>query len=98
MYHDLKRYYHWVGMKRDVVDWVSKCNTCSLVKAEHQVAGGLLLSLPIPEWKWDRITMDFVVGLPIWRTYDTICVIMDRLTKSANFLTIKKIDGAAVFG
>ncbi|CAA7030289.1 unnamed protein product [Microthlaspi erraticum] len=60
MYHDLKRYYHWVGMKRDVADWVAKCNTCALVKAEHQVPGGLLQSLPIPEWKWDRITMDFV--------------------------------------
>ncbi|CAA7014569.1 unnamed protein product [Microthlaspi erraticum] len=72
MYHDLKRYYHWVGMKRDVADWVAKCNTCALVKAEHQVPGGLLQSLPIPEWKWDRITMDFVVGLPISRTFDAI--------------------------
>ncbi|CAA7022323.1 unnamed protein product [Microthlaspi erraticum] len=49
MYHDLKRYYHWVGMKRDVADWVAKCNTCSLVKAEYHVPGGLLQSLPIPE-------------------------------------------------
>ncbi|CAA7017780.1 unnamed protein product [Microthlaspi erraticum] len=72
MYHDLKRYYHWVGMKRDVADWVAKCNTCALVKAEHQVPGGLLQSLPIPEWKWDRITMDFVVGLPVSRTFDAI--------------------------
>ncbi|CAA7031915.1 unnamed protein product [Microthlaspi erraticum] len=81
MYHDLKRYYHWVGMKRDVADWVAKCNTCALVKAEHQVPGGLLQSLPIPEWKWDRITMDFVVGLPVSRTFDAIWVIVDRLTK-----------------
>ncbi|CAA7040432.1 unnamed protein product [Microthlaspi erraticum] len=44
MYHDLKRYYHWVGMKRDVADWVVKCNTCALVKAEHQVPGDLLQS------------------------------------------------------
>ncbi|CAA7024927.1 unnamed protein product [Microthlaspi erraticum] len=42
MYHNLKRYYHWVGMKRDVADWVAKCNTCALVKAEHQVSGDLL--------------------------------------------------------
>ncbi|CAA7019741.1 unnamed protein product [Microthlaspi erraticum] len=96
MYHDLKRYYHWVGMKRDVADWVAKCNTCALVKAEHQVPGGLLQSLPIPEWKWDRITMDFVVGLPVSRTFDAIWVIVDRLTKSAHFLAIKKTDGAAV--
>ncbi|CAA7032416.1 unnamed protein product [Microthlaspi erraticum] len=64
--------------------------------AEHQVPGGLLQSLPIPEWKWDRITMDFVVGLPVSRTFDAIWVIVDRLTKSAHFLAIKKTDGAAV--
>ncbi|CAA7058315.1 unnamed protein product [Microthlaspi erraticum] len=48
------------------------------------------------EWKWDRITMDFVVGLPVSRTFDAIWVIVDRLTKSAHFLAIKKTDGAAV--
>ncbi|XP_019082647.1 PREDICTED: uncharacterized protein LOC109125471 [Camelina sativa] len=67
-----------------------------LMKAEHQVPGGLLQSLHIPEWKWDLITIDFVVGLPVSRTMDAIWVIVDRLTKSAHFLAIKKIDGAAV--
>ena len=51
MYRDLKRYYHWVRMKNDVAEWVAKCPTCQLVKAEHQVTGGMLQSLPIPEWK-----------------------------------------------
>ena len=96
MYHDLKRYYHWVGMKKDVANWVAACNVCQLVKAEHQVPSGLLRSLPIPEWKWDMITMDFVVGLPVSRTKDAIWVIVDRLTKCARFLAIKKTDGAAV--
>ncbi|KAL1218026.1 hypothetical protein V5N11_006025 [Cardamine amara subsp. amara] len=72
------------------------CNVCQLVKAEHQVPSGLLRSLPIPEWKWDMITMDFVVGLPISRTKDAIWVIVDRLTKCARFLAIKKTDGAMV--
>ncbi|KAL1212329.1 hypothetical protein V5N11_006531 [Cardamine amara subsp. amara] len=96
MYRDLKRYYHWVGMKKDVANWVAACNVCQLVKAEHQVPSGLLRSLPIPEWKWDMITMDFVVGLPASRTKDTIWVIVDRLTKCACFLAIKKTDGSAV--
>ncbi|CAA7044471.1 unnamed protein product [Microthlaspi erraticum] len=69
---------------------------CTMTSREHQVPGGLLQSLPIPEWKWDRITMDFVVGLPVSRTFDAIWVIVDRLTKSAHFLAIKKTDGAAV--
>ncbi|KAG7599389.1 Zinc finger CCHC-type [Arabidopsis suecica] len=64
MYRDLKRYYHWVGMKKDVAAWVAKCSTCQLVKAEHQVPSGLVQNLPMPEWKWDYVTMDFVTGLP----------------------------------
>jgi hypothetical protein len=96
MYRDLKRYYQWVGMKRDVGNWVEECDVCQLVKIEHQVSGSLLQSLPIPEWKWDFITMDFVVGLPVSRTKDAIWVIVDRLTKSAHFLAIRKTDGAAV--
>ncbi|GKC78452.1 putative reverse transcriptase domain-containing protein [Tanacetum coccineum] len=49
-----------VGMKRDVATYISKCLTCSKVKAEHQRPSGLLQQLEIPEWKWDRITMDFI--------------------------------------
>ncbi|CAA7026181.1 unnamed protein product [Microthlaspi erraticum] len=64
MYRDLKQYYHWGGMKRDVATWVSQCQTCQLVKAEHRVPSGLLQNLPLPEWKWDMVTMDFVTGLP----------------------------------
>lgn len=96
MYRDLKRYYQWVGMKMDVANWVAECDVCQLVKAEHQVLGGMLQSLPIPEWKWDFITMDLVVGLRVSRTKDAIWVIVDRLTKSAHFLAIRKTDGAAV--
>lgn len=48
MYRDLKRYYHWVGMKRDVAKWVAGCPICQMVKAENQVPSGLLQSLPIP--------------------------------------------------
>ncbi|GKB94054.1 putative nucleotidyltransferase, ribonuclease H [Tanacetum coccineum] len=63
------------------------------VKAEHQKPSGLLQQPEIPVWKWERITMDFVSGLP--RTpsgYDKIWVIVDRLTKSAHFLPMKKTD------
>ena len=65
MYHDLKQQYWWKGMKIDVTEYVSKCLTCQQVKAEHQVPTGLLNPLPIPQWKWDNITMDFVSGFPL---------------------------------
>ena len=51
-------------MKKEVAEYVAKCLTCQKVKAEHQRLGGELQPLKIPEWKWDQITMDFVVGLP----------------------------------
>jgi len=60
------------------------------VKAEHQKPGGLLQPLPIPVWKWDQITMDFIVGMPrTQKHHDAIWVIVDRLSKSAHFLAIK---------
>ncbi|KAF8082259.1 hypothetical protein N665_0840s0003 [Sinapis alba] len=94
MYHDLKRYYHWIRMKADVAEWVAKCPTCQLIKAEHQVPSGLLKSLPIPEWKWDHITMDFVIGFPTTRNKkEAVWVIVDCLTKSAHFLSIRNSDG-----
>ncbi|GJR60220.1 putative reverse transcriptase domain-containing protein [Tanacetum coccineum] len=71
----------------------NKCLTCAKVKAKHQKPSGLLQQPEIPVWKWERITMDFVSGLP--RTlsgYDTIWVIVDRLTKSVYFLPMKKTD------
>ncbi|GKB48458.1 putative reverse transcriptase domain-containing protein [Tanacetum coccineum] len=93
MYQDLKLLYWWPNMKADIATYVSKCLTCAKVKAEHQKPSGLLQQPEIPVWKWERITMDFVSGLP--RTpsgYDTIWVIVDRLTKSAHFLPTKKTD------
>ena len=64
MYHDVSRQFWWPGMKKDVAEFVARCLTCQQVKAEHKRPGGLLQPLPVPEWKWERITMDFVVGLP----------------------------------
>ncbi|GKF36020.1 putative reverse transcriptase domain-containing protein, partial [Tanacetum coccineum] len=93
MYQDLKLLYWWPNMKADIATYVSKCLTYAKVKAEHQKPSGLLQQHEIPVWKWERITMDFVSGLP--RTpcgYDTIWVIVDRLAKSAHFLPIKKTD------
>ena len=90
MYKDLQLLYWWPGMKKDIRRFVSECLTCQLVKAEHQRPAGLLKPLPIPEWKWENVTMDFMTGLPrSARGSNAIWVIVDRLTKSAHFLPIK---------
>ncbi|GKC14620.1 reverse transcriptase domain-containing protein, partial [Tanacetum coccineum] len=80
-------------MKADIATYVSKCLTCARVKAEHQRPSGLLVQPEIPKWKWDNITMDFINKLPkLSQGFDTIWVIVDRLTKSAHFLPIRKND------
>ncbi|GJT00279.1 reverse transcriptase domain-containing protein [Tanacetum coccineum] len=93
MYHDLKKLYWWPNMKAIIAEYVSKCLTCSRVKAECQKPSGLLVQPEIPMWKWERITMDFVTKLPKTSTgHDAIWVIVDRLTKSAHFIPIRATD------
>ncbi|KAI9105147.1 hypothetical protein K1719_022676 [Acacia pycnantha] len=89
MYQNLKQGYWWPKMKHDVINFVMKCLTCQKVKIEHQKPPGLLQPLEIPQWKWDSISMDFIVGLPETAArHNSIWVIVDRLTKSAHFLPI----------
>ncbi|GKC27989.1 retrotransposon protein, putative, ty3-gypsy subclass [Tanacetum coccineum] len=91
MYYDLRDRYWWPGMKKDIAVYVSRCLTCLKVKAEHQRPSGLLQQPEIPEWKWEGIAMDFVTKLPRTSSgYDTIWVIVDRLTKSAHFLPMRE--------
>ncbi|GJS35881.1 putative reverse transcriptase domain-containing protein [Tanacetum coccineum] len=93
MYQDIKKLYWWPNMKANIATYVSKCLTCAKVKAEHQRPSGLLVQPDIPQWKWDNITMDFVTKLPkSSQGYDTIWVIVDRLTKSAIFVPIRETD------
>ncbi len=65
MYMDLKELFWWNNMKREIAKYVSECHTCQRVKAEHQSPAGKLQPLPIPEWKWEEIGMDFITGLPM---------------------------------
>ncbi|GJX06852.1 putative reverse transcriptase domain-containing protein [Tanacetum coccineum] len=93
MYQDLKKLYWWPNMKAEIATYDSKCLTCAKVKAEHQKPSSLLQQPEIPEWKWEKITMDFVSRLPRMPSgYDSIWVIVDQLTKSAHFLLMKKTD------
>nr|GEY06163.1 retrotransposon protein, putative, Ty3-gypsy subclass [Tanacetum cinerariifolium] len=82
-----------LNSRTNIATYVSKCLTCAKVKAEHQRPSGLLVKPKIPEWKWENITMDFVTKLPnSSHGYDTIWVIIDRLTKSAIFMPMREID------
>ena len=77
-------------MKRDIIDFVAQCPNCQQMKVEHQMTSAKLKNIEIPAWKWEVINMDFITGLPrSSRKYDSIWVILDKLTKSAHFLPVK---------
>jgi hypothetical protein len=89
MYQDLKLNFWWSNMKVDIAKYVAECDTCHRMKASHLKSAGVLQPLSIPMWKWDDISMDFIVGLPLTaRKKYSIWVIVDRLTKTAHFITV----------
>jgi hypothetical protein len=97
MYQDLKKRFWWYGMKREIAEYVARCDSCQRIKAEHQRPAGLLQPLQIPQWKWDEIGMDFIVALPRTRAgYNSIWVVVDRLTKAAHFIPVKTTYNIAV--
>jgi hypothetical protein len=74
-------------MKHEVARYVSECDTYWKVKADYMKPGGLLQPLIIPEWKWNDISMDCIVGLLMTtHKFDSIWVIIDRLSKSVHFI------------
>jgi transposase InsO family protein len=89
MYHDLRSLYWWNRMKREIAKYVSECDTCQRIKASHLKVAGTLQPLPIPSWKWEELSMDFIVGFPnTSRHHDSIWVIVDRLTKTTHLLPV----------
>jgi hypothetical protein len=77
-------------MKRAIAEYVALCDNYQRVKAERQRPAGLLQPLKILEWKWEEISIDFIVGLPKTQNgYDSIWVIVDRLSKVAHFIPVK---------
>jgi hypothetical protein len=85
-----RRQFYWPGMKKDIAEYLAKCIECQQVKAEHRHPVGLLQPLPIPEWKWETISMDFITRLPTsTKQNDTIMVVVDKLRNSSHFIPIK---------
>ena len=64
MYRTIKENYWWSGMKRDIVEFVSKCLVCQQVKVEHQKPVETFQHFPISKWKWEHMTLDFFIRLP----------------------------------
>jgi len=89
MYQDLKPLFWWTKMKKEIAAFVARCDNCCRVKAVHMKAG-LLQPLSIPGWKWEEVSMDFIVGLSTSvKGYDSIWVIVEHLTKVARFIPVR---------
>ncbi|WMV30320.1 hypothetical protein MTR67_023705 [Solanum verrucosum] len=86
MYHELREVYWWNSMKKCIADFVSKCPNFQQVKVEHQRPSGVAQNIAFPEWKWEMIHINFITGSPrSHRKHDSIWVIIDRMTKLAQF-------------
>jgi hypothetical protein len=89
MYHGLRQQFWCTRMKCEAAHYVSECDTYQMIKADYMKPGQLLQPLSIPEWKWDDINIDFIVGLPLTaHKFDSIWVIIDRLSKFAHFIHV----------
>ena len=66
---------------KDVERFFRNCHTCRRIKATRHALYDVLKSLPVPEKPWQHLSVDFVIGLPVSKGFDAICVFVDRLTK-----------------
>jgi hypothetical protein len=82
----VRSHFFWLGMKKDVFYYIAQCMECQKVKSRHRQPMGLLQPFPIPEKKWEVITMDFITGLPKTnKQHDSIMVVVEKLTKVVHF-------------
>lgn len=87
-YNKIKSLFAWPSLKKDVKQYVSQCQVCQKAKPEHSKAAGFLQPLPIPDQAWQIISMDFIEGLPKSKRFDTILVVVDKLTKYGHFIPL----------
>jgi hypothetical protein len=88
---NIKRVYWWKGMKRDVQEYIKHCDSCQRCKGGHDKVAGLLKPLPIPAKALESISVDFITDLPMTLDgYDSVMVVVDRLTKMMHFVPTRK--------
>ncbi|WVZ69566.1 hypothetical protein U9M48_018337 [Paspalum notatum var. saurae] len=90
MYQDPKQKFWWYGMKREVAEYVALCDVCREGESRASKARRIVTAAQDSEWKWEEIGMDFIVSLPRTQSgFDSIWVVVDRLTKVAHFIPVK---------
>jgi hypothetical protein len=88
----VKKNHFWPGMKNAVAHFIARCLECQKVKDEHRHPVGLLQYFPIPEWKWEVVTMEFITKFArTSKKHDSIMVVLDKLTKVTHFIPVKSL-------
>jgi hypothetical protein len=86
----VKKQYFWPYMKKEVADFIATCLKCEKVKIEHKHPTSFLQPLPIPEWKWDVVTVNFITNMPkTAKKHNSIMVVVEKLTKDVHFIAVK---------
>jgi hypothetical protein len=86
----VRRAYFWPGWERDTRAFVRSCDACQRSKARNQAPSGLLQPIPLPENRWEHVTMDLITCLPRTRANHTaIAVFVDRLTKQLHAVAVR---------
>jgi hypothetical protein len=88
-YHRVRQMFAWPGLKQAVMAYVQQCVTCQQAKSEHIKTPGKLHPLPVPPEAWHTIGLDFIEGLPLSNKFDTILVVVDKMTKYGHFIPLK---------
>jgi hypothetical protein len=93
---EVKSQYFCPCMKREIAEYIARCMECQKVKTEHRHPTGLMKPFPIPKWKWEVVTMDFITRLSrTGKLHDSIMVVVDKLIKAAHFIPLKNTHKAA---
>ncbi|WVZ74581.1 LOW QUALITY PROTEIN: hypothetical protein U9M48_022746 [Paspalum notatum var. saurae] len=87
-YSRIKKLFAWPQMKTQIKQWVATCSVCQQAKAERVKYPGLLQSLPVPEYAWQVISMDFIEGLPSSKQFNCILIVVDKFFKYAHFIPL----------
>lgn len=87
-YSRIKALFAWPNLKQTVQTFVQQCETCQQAKGEHTKLPGLLQPLPVPTQAWQVVSLDFIEGMPVSDRYNSILVVVDKLTKYAHFIPL----------
>ena len=84
-----RKQYFWHGMKKDIAEYIARCQKCQQFKAKHQHPARLLQPFPIPKWRWKIISMDLITSLPMTvKEHDSIMVLIDKLSRVIHFILV----------